>query len=103
MKARDKLIRSEGIISVNMNTKQIIISQSMKLFGDYMNSSKDMIKNSVRKARPYKGWFSFYIDDEKRNYILRNTVLNSNSDSTETGRENPICLPTRSISFTISM
>ena len=42
----------------------------MKLFGDYMNTSKDMIKNANRGAHQYKGWFIFYIDKEKRKYIL---------------------------------
>ena len=48
----------------------------MKLFGDYLESSKDMIKNSNRKGRPYKGWFIFYINDEKRHFVLYNNVIN---------------------------
>lgn len=73
--AKDKQLRSEGIVCINPNAKQIIFSDSMKLFGDYMNSSKDMIKNSVRKGRPYKGWFIFYIDQNKREFILQKNVL----------------------------
>ena len=75
--AKDKLLRSEGIISVNLNRKELIISDSMKLFADYLGSSKDMIKNSNRKARPYKGWFIFYIDTEKRHYILNGILDDS--------------------------
>jgi len=75
MIAKDKQLRSEGIICINMNKKQIIFSESMKLFGNYMNSSKDMIKNSVRKGRPYKGWFIFYINVNKRADILERNVL----------------------------
>lgn len=74
--AKDKILRSEGIIAVNINKKELIFSDSMKLFGDFLNSSKDMIKNSNRKGRPYKGWFIFYIDDEKRKYVLYNNVIN---------------------------
>jgi hypothetical protein len=73
--AKDKLLRSEGVVCVNMNQKKIIFSDSMKLFGDYMNGSKDMIKNSCRKGRPYKGWFIFYIDENKRSYVLTHNVL----------------------------
>ena len=67
--------RSTEIISINPYIKKIIISDSMKLFGDYMNSSKDMVKNTVRKCRPYKGWYCFYTDYEKRNYIIQTNVL----------------------------
>lgn len=73
--AKGKLLRSDGIICININQKQIIFADSMKLFGDFMGSSKDMIKNSNRKGRPYKGWFIFYLNDEKRNYILNTNVL----------------------------
>lgn len=73
--AKDKLLRSEGVICIHVNNKKILFSDSMKLFGDYMNSSKDMIKNSVRKGRPYKGWFIFYINPDKRAYILNKNVL----------------------------
>lgn len=74
--AKDKLLRSEGIIAINPIRKELIFSDSMKLFGDYMESSKDMIKNSNRKGRPYKGWFIFYINDEKRHFVLYNNVIN---------------------------
>lgn len=74
--AKDKLLRSEAIIAINPNRKQLIISDSMKLFADYVGTSKDIIKNSNRNARPYKGWFIFYIDNEKRHYILESVVIN---------------------------
>lgn len=74
--AKDKLLRSEGIVAINPNRKEIIFSESMKLFGDYLNSSKDMIKNSNRKGRPYRGWFIFYIDRNKRSFVLEHNVLN---------------------------
>lgn len=75
MTASEKQIRSENIICVNLNEKKILFSDSMKLFADYMNSSKDMIKNCNRMGRPYKGWFVFYIDNDKRAYVLNNNVL----------------------------
>ena len=75
MTANEKQIRSENIICINNNEKKIIFSDSMKLFADYMNTGKDMIKNCNRMGRPYKGWFVFYIDNEKRLYVLNNNVL----------------------------
>lgn len=71
----EKKKRSTEVICISPSTKKIIFADSMKLFGDYMNSSKDMIKNSVRKCRPYKGWYCFYTDYEKRNHIIETNVL----------------------------
>jgi len=71
----EKLLRSEQIFCININTKQMLYSDSMKLFGDFISSSKDMIKNSVRKGRPYKGWYLFYVDKDKRQYILETNVF----------------------------
>lgn len=70
MSSTGKRNRSDPVICINLNKKKIIFSESMKLFGDFMNSSKDMIKNVNRSALSYKGWFVFYIDKEKRDYIL---------------------------------
>lgn len=74
--AKDKIIRSESILAINPNKKELILSDSMKLFGDYLSSSKDMIKNANRTGRPYKGWFIFYTNPEKRHYVLYNNVIN---------------------------
>lgn len=73
--ATSKKNRSTSIVAINLEYKLIIMSDSMKLFADYMNTSKDMIKNSVRKGRPYKKWYIFYLDDTKRDYILTKNVL----------------------------
>lgn len=73
--SKDKEVRSDKIIGVNLNKKEILFSDSMKLFADFIGTSKDMIKNVNRIGRSYKGWFIFYIDDEKRNHVL-NMVVN---------------------------
>ena len=54
----------------------MVLVDSMKLFADYMNTTKDQIKNNARSGRTYKGWFIFYIDKSKRDEILYNRVLN---------------------------
>jgi hypothetical protein len=74
----DKLIRSDPIIAVNMNNKEIVFADSMKLLGDFLGTSKDIIKNNNRSGRSHKGWFIFYIDDAKRYYILNHYVLEDN-------------------------
>lgn len=74
--ANAKRLRSEPIISINLNLKKIIFAESMKLFADYMQTTKDMIKNSNRGAYSYKGWFSFYINEEKRYIVFKNFTSN---------------------------
>jgi len=83
MNPDDKKLRSDKVIAVHMNDKKLIIADSMKLFGDYVGTSKDMIKNAVRKGMPYKGWFIFYTDAEKRKYILINNVINDQDKRTQ--------------------
>jgi len=73
--ARDKALRSDKIIAVNLNQKQLIFADSMKLLGDYLGTSKDIIKNQTRGGRQYKGWFMFYLDEGKRTHILEHFVL----------------------------
>lgn len=73
--ASAKKLRSVEVIAINISEKKIVYADSMKLFGDYMNSSKDMIKNSVRKCRIYKGWYIFYTDRAKRKFVIDKNVL----------------------------
>lgn len=71
----DKLTRSDNIICIHLNNRQIIYSDSMKLFADYLTTTKDIIKNANRKGRTHKGWYIFYIDKEKRHYVKDYFVL----------------------------
>lgn len=72
----DKKTRSIPIVAINMQGQEIIFADSMKLFADFVGTSKDMIKNVTRKGMPYKGWFVFYLDKPKREHILVNNVIN---------------------------
>ena len=78
MTVKDKLLRSDPIIAIHLNHKKIIFSDSMKLLADYLNTSKDIIKNNNRQGRVYKGWYIFYIDADKRNYVFNYYVLQNN-------------------------
>ena len=66
---------SDPVIAVNMNRKEIICADSMKLLGDRLGTSKDIIKNNVRGARNYKGWFIFYMSKDKRQDIVDTKVI----------------------------
>ena len=76
--AAGKKSRGNEVIAINLNQKELIFSDSAKLFGDYMNSSKDMIKNCIRTGGQYKGWFIFYTDKVKRdnvNFMIQNNEV----------------------------
>ena len=55
-------------------TGDIIHCDSAKLFGDFVGSSKDVIKNCLRGPSRYKGYRLYYGDFEKRNEI-RNKMI----------------------------
>ena len=74
----DKLIRSEPILAINMNSQEIVTADSMKLLADFLNTSKDIIKNNARSGRNHRGWFIFYNDSDKRHHILHHFVLGDN-------------------------
>jgi len=74
MTEAEKKQRSEPIIAVNLNLKQLVFADSMKLFGEYMETSKDMIKNKARSAGTHKGWFVFYTNESKRHEVLKNVI-----------------------------
>ena len=75
LSAASKKVRSQEIICINLNQKKILFSDSMKLFADYMGSTKDMIKNTVRGGNQYKGWFCFYTDWQEREDAI-NKIIN---------------------------
>ena len=47
----------------------IIISDSAKLYGDYINATKDQIKNYIRYPLCKDGFYLFYVSENKRNNI----------------------------------
>lgn len=49
--------------------KDLIISDSAKLLGDYFGKSKDYIKNCLRQPSRIDGYRLYYVDSEKRQKI----------------------------------
>lgn len=66
--ASTKKKKSNTIIAIN--DEHIIVSDSGKLFGDYIGKSKDYIKNCLRQPSAVCGYRLFYDDIEKRTAIL---------------------------------
>lgn len=70
LNAQEKKLRSEPVVCINLERKQLMFSDSMKLFADYIGTSKDMIKNVVRLLCTYKGWFVIYDNANKRRALI---------------------------------
>ena len=75
---QDKILRSDKVLAINLNQKKLVFADSMKLLGDFLGTSKDIIKNNNRSGRSHMGWFIFYINREKRFYVLDHFVINDN-------------------------
>lgn len=67
--AETKRKKSNIIFIFSPDHKQLIISDSGKLFGDYIGKSKDMIKNGLREPSRILGYYLYYADLAKREFI----------------------------------
>ena len=67
--------KSNPIIAVNLKEHIVILSDSAKLFGDYIGSTKDYIKNCLRTPYKIKDFMLFYDDSEKRHDMLTKMYL----------------------------
>ena len=47
----------------------------MKIFADYMQTSKDLIKNCARRPCMYKGYYIIYLNDIDREEILNKAIM----------------------------
>ncbi len=70
-RADTKRKKSNMIIAIGDN--KVIISDSGKLFGDYVGVSKDMVKNGLREPSSIRGYMLFYDDFYKRQ-VIRNKM-----------------------------
>lgn len=74
--AKTKRKKSNYILAIKDTT--MIVSESGKLFGDYIGMSKDMIKNCLRQPSRASGYRLYYDDYSKRQEI-RNKMMNKRS------------------------
>lgn len=65
-----KIMKAKFVACINLDTKDIIVSAGMKIFADYMYTSKDIIKNSARRPCKYSGYYIIYLNQEDRNAML---------------------------------
>lgn len=65
-----KISRSKLVACINPTTKKMIISVGMKLFGDIVGTSKDIIKNNAKRGSRAFGFYIIYINETDRQDIL---------------------------------
>lgn len=69
-----KIKKGKPVICINPESKCVFIAVGMKIFGDYMNTSKDLIKNCARRPCMYKGYYIIYLNDNDRDEILQKAI-----------------------------
>lgn len=70
--------KSNKILAIDLKSKKIIISDSGKLFGDYVNKSKDYIKNALRQPSKINNYNLFYLNKSK-NMMMINKMKSKRS------------------------
>lgn len=61
-----KMSKSKFIVAINNDTNEIVFSAGMKLFGDYIGKSKDLVKNRAKNQTKISKYFIIYMDDKDR-------------------------------------
>ena len=69
-----KIKKGKPVMCINPETKIAFLAVGMKIFADYMNTSKDLIKNCARKPCMYKGYYIIYLNDTDRDEILQKAI-----------------------------
>ena len=69
-----KIKKGKPVLCINPETKIAFIAVGMKIFADYMNTSKDLIKNCARRPCMYKGYYIIYLNDYDRDEILQKAI-----------------------------
>ena len=70
-----KILKSKPIACINPDTKHFLISVGMKLFGDYVGTSKDQVKNCARRGIRHKGYYVIYLATNDRVEIYNKRQL----------------------------
>ena len=66
-----KRSKSRAVIAINEDTRDVIISDSGKLLGDYFDKTKDYIKNCLRQPSTIEGYQLYYFDKELRDKFFK--------------------------------
>lgn len=64
-----KIARSKLVACINPKTKEFFVSIGMKLFGDYIDTSKDIVKNNAKRGSKVFGFYVIYLNKLDRQDI----------------------------------
>lgn len=82
---KTKAKKSKIMVCLHPELKSGFISIGMKLFGDFIGSSKDQVKNCAKRPCKHHGYYIFYMND-----IDREAVSNSFTSRMGVGTRNNI-------------
>lgn len=77
-----KMIKSKLVACINTETKCIVFSTGLKLFGDYIHRSKDEVKSAARRQTRLGGYFIYYMNSTD----FEKQVMDSESRIAKNGR-----------------
>ena len=82
----ERMSRSKLFVGIDTDTKEIVFSTGLKLFGDYIHRGKDEIKSCAKRSSRMNGYFLFYLNNEdfKKGIAYANEIKNKNSMLTST-------------------
>ena len=61
-----RILKGKMVAAIHPEKKLAFICVGGRIFGDYIGTSKDMIKNTNRRGSTYKGWYVIYLDEDER-------------------------------------
>lgn len=67
--ASTKTAKSKVIIAINPEIKKAYISIGLKLFGDFVGSSKDQVKNCAKRGIRHRGYYIIYLNTDDRESV----------------------------------
>lgn len=65
-----KIMKSKYIIAINPDLKRVYASTGMKIFGDFVHTSKDQVKNCARRGIRHHGYYIVYVNKVDRAEII---------------------------------
>lgn len=65
-----KMKKAKLIAAVDPENKKMYISVGMKLFGDFVGKTKDVIKNAAKVPNRICGYYVIYLNEDDQNQVL---------------------------------
>ena len=81
----ERMARSKLFAGIDTDTKEIVFSTGLKLFGDYIHRGKDEIKSCAKRSSRMNGYFLFYLNGEdfKKQILFAMNYMNDINKPTD--------------------